>query len=156
MSNLLNDGKLEAVAFVIIDDGRLLLEKRRLDRPRDAGKTVVPAGMVEEYDFSPDSYYLENALKREFNEEFNPEFNDSGIENLSILRSQMIISLDYNTAGKDYLVHYFHVIPSSVPITSYEAAQLLWCPLTYASKITARDSDKKLIGHLLNGLYKFD
>jgi len=54
---------VDTVSFILIKDGKILVERRRMDRKNDPGAVVVPGGHVE----LGESH--EEALSRELNEE---------------------------------------------------------------------------------------
>ena len=54
---------VDTVAFILIKDGRVLVERRKMDRTNDPGTVVIPGGHVEPGETHHD------ALKRELREE---------------------------------------------------------------------------------------
>ena len=61
---------VDTVSFILIKDGKVLVERRRLDRVNDPGAVVVPGGHVE-----PGESHQE-ALKRELREELGLDGSD--------------------------------------------------------------------------------
>lgn len=61
---------VDTVAFILVRDGKILVEKRRMDKETDPGKVVIPGGHVE------DGETHEEALKRELLEELGVTCND--------------------------------------------------------------------------------
>ncbi len=61
---------VDTVAFILIKDGEVLVERRRLDKETDPGRVVIPGGHVE------DGETHEGALKRELLEELGVQCND--------------------------------------------------------------------------------
>jgi 8-oxo-dGTP diphosphatase len=60
---------VDTVAFILIRDGKVLVERRRLDRVNDPGAVVIPGGHVD-----PGETHLQ-ALRRELLEELGVEGN---------------------------------------------------------------------------------
>ena len=60
---------VDTVAFILIRDGKVLVERRRLDRVNDPGAVVIPGGHVEERE----THF--QALQRELKEELGVEGN---------------------------------------------------------------------------------
>jgi 8-oxo-dGTP diphosphatase len=61
---------VQTVSFILIKDGKVLVERRRMDRRNDPGAVVVPGGHVE----SGEGH--EDALRRELKEELGLEGSD--------------------------------------------------------------------------------
>lgn len=61
---------VDTVAFILIKDNKVLVERRRLDKETDPGAVVIPGGHVEEGESHID------ALKRELLEELGVTCND--------------------------------------------------------------------------------
>ena len=61
---------VDTVAFILIKDNRVLVERRRMDKETDPGAVVIPGGHVEEGET-----HIE-ALKRELLEELGVTCND--------------------------------------------------------------------------------
>ncbi len=60
----------DTVAFILVKDGKVLVERRRNDKETDPGVVVIPGGHVEEGETHVD------ALKRELMEELGVTCND--------------------------------------------------------------------------------
>ena len=61
---------VDTVAFILIREGRILVERRRMDRETDPGVVVIPGGHVEPWESH------EEALKRELSEELGVTCDD--------------------------------------------------------------------------------
>jgi mutator protein MutT len=61
---------VDTVAFILIKDNRVLVERRRMDKETDPGAVVIPGGHVE------DGETHIQALKRELLEELGVTCND--------------------------------------------------------------------------------
>ncbi len=59
----------ETVSFILIREGKILVERRRIDRVNDPGAVVVPGGHIE-----PGESHVD-AVKRELNEELGVKCN---------------------------------------------------------------------------------
>ena len=102
---------VECVSGILIDQGRVLVEKRRADDEADPGLVFLPGGHVELGES------LENALTRELKEEL-------GIQ----ARSIVPVGVRYHLAsdGETQRVHYFRVMDWSGKIKSLEAENVYW------------------------------
>ncbi len=101
----------ECVSGVLIDDGAVLVEKRRADDDADSGLILLPGGHVEVRES------LNRALEREMREELG-------------IRVEKIapISVRYYTAsnGERQRIHYFRIKDWKGKITSNEAESVYW------------------------------
>lgn len=61
---------VDTVAFILMKDGKILVEKRRLDKETDPGKVVIPGGHIE------DGESHKQALQRELYEELRITCNN--------------------------------------------------------------------------------
>lgn len=61
---------VDTVAFILMKEGKILVEKRRMDKETDPGKVVIPGGHIEAGETH------EDALKRELFEELGVTCND--------------------------------------------------------------------------------
>ena len=103
---------IDCVAFMLIENNKILAEKRTLNAPLDPGAISIPGGHV---DFGET---WEEALYREAKEELavalkNPQYLCSLLEKLSNL----------------YRIHYYAVRSWVGQIECHEAETLLWIPL---------------------------
>ena len=111
ISNNSRKGAVDCVSGILIDHGRVLVEKRRMDDESDPGLVFLPGGHVE----SGES--LQNALARELKEE------------LGIQVSEMVpVEIGYHAAsdGERQKVHYYRVMSWSGEIKSLEAEKVYW------------------------------
>ena len=58
---------VNTVALIVEEDGRLLVERRKLTKETDPGKVAIPGGHVE------GGESLEEACRRELHEELGPD-----------------------------------------------------------------------------------
>jgi len=82
---------VDAVAFILHRDGRVLVEKRKSTKETDPGRTAIPGGHVE------DGESLEEACKRELKEELGLECGDF----------KFITTLLHEKDREDQMVHYY-------------------------------------------------
>ena len=102
---------VDCVSGILIDKGRVLVERRRSDDAGDPGLVVLPGGHVEPGE------PLKHAIAREMGEE------------LGITPNRMIpVSVAYHVAsdGERQRVHYFHVRDWTGKIESKEAELVYW------------------------------
>ena len=74
---------VQTVSFILIKDGKVLVERRRLDRRNDPGAVVIPGGHVE-----PGESHIE-ALRRELKEELGLEGSARAVVCFVSLRSSI-------------------------------------------------------------------
>ncbi len=102
---------VDTVAGVLLRNGRVLVEKRRMDDPADPGLIVVPGGHVEPGET------LEAALKREMWEELG----------VRIWRMMPVVKRLYTASdGERQRIHYFHVTSWQGRIRAREAERVFW------------------------------
>ena len=101
----------ECVSGVLIDDGAVLVEKRRADDDADPGLVLLPGGHVEVGES------LDRALKREMREELGIR-----VEKITPIRVR------YYTAsnGERQRIHYLHIRDWKGKIRSNEAESVYW------------------------------
>jgi len=102
---------VDVVAGILMERGRVLVEKRRADDEADPGFVEIPGGHVD-----PDES-LEEALRREMREELGIE-----IEKVRLVQK----SLATATNGERQRIHYFHVEKWNGRIRSTEAERVYW------------------------------
>lgn len=105
----------ECVAFILIDDGKVLLEQRVPNERRGSGLLNIPGGHIE----TGESHVT--ALTREINEELNVE-----------LKSQQFLCSLYYPATELQLIHYYVVTKWSGIIQPLEAEAVHWHEITDA------------------------
>lgn len=128
---------IECVGFILIRDGKVLLEKRRKDKPVDAGKIAIPKGHME-----PGESELE-AVKREMMEEL-------GVS----LAGQHYVCSVVNLAEEHQRLHYYWVSEWQGDIQCHEAESVGWYPVSdhpieVASDSVALSECLRLYGRLL-------
>jgi len=106
---LLNQPVAECVSFMLIRDGQILLEKRRLDKKGDPGKIAIPGGHIE-----PGETH-QQALVRELKEELN----------LTAREFIHLCSL-YHPTHELQLLHYYVVEQWQGDMQVNEAETMLW------------------------------
>ena len=107
------EGLRECVACLLIADGNVLAERRRLTKTLAPGAVAIPGGHMEAGE-EP-----EEALRREMQEELGVVPGDLRYVCTLLHRSEELRRL-----------HYFVVTEWEGTITNHEAAALLWLPLT--------------------------
>ena len=103
----------DVVAGILMEKGKFLVEKRRVDDEADPGYIEIPGGHVD-----PDET-LEDALRREMKEELGIE-----VESARLVQK----SLATATNGERMRIHYFHVEKWNGRIGSKEAERVYWEP----------------------------
>ena len=105
----------ECVAFLLIASGKILLEKRSMQKKSDPGLMAIPGGHIEEGESR------EQALIREMEEELcvRPE-------NYWYLCSR------HHPAEKLQLIHYYVVSRWSGELIAREADEIAWHPVPQA------------------------
>lgn len=124
-------GAVECVGGILIDRGRVLVEKRRKDDDADPGLVLLPGGHIE----SGESF--RNALARELKEE------------LGIHATNMIpVGVRYHVAsdGERQRVHYFRVVKWSGRIKSLEAEEVYW---ESESDSLGNNAERRIVSNLL-------
>ena len=121
----------DLVAGILLDKGRFLVEKRRLDKEADPGYVEIPGGHVE-----PGETF-EEALRREMMEELG----------IKVEKARMIgKALATATNGERGRIHYFHIEKWRGRIQSNEAERVYWESEVSKLSITP---DRKAIRNLL-------
>ncbi|KIE22081.1 NTP pyrophosphohydrolase [Vibrio sinaloensis] len=105
----------ECVSFMLIDNNRVLLEKRSETRETDAGIVNIPGGHMEGGESQ------RQALIREMDEELN----------VSPESYQHLCSL-YHPTRELQLIHYYVVDRWTGDISAQEAESVHWYPLSSA------------------------
>ena len=102
---------VECVSGILIEKGRVLVEKRRDDDEADPGFVLLPGGHVETRES------LKRGLAREMEEELGIR-----VENLTP------VGIQHHTAsdGERQRIHYFHIKDWKGRITSKEAESVYW------------------------------
>ena len=102
---------VECVSGVLIENGKVLVEKRRKDDSADPGFVLLPGGHVE----SRES--LKRALVREMEEELGIAVK---------IAIPVLVRYHVATDGERQRVHYFHVRDWAGEIKSNEAEKVYW------------------------------
>ena len=108
----------ECVACLLIADGSVLAERRRLTKTLAPGAVAIPGGHMEAGE-EP-----EEALRREVQEEL-------GV----VPRDPRYVCRLLHRAEELRRLHYFAVTEWEGTLTNHEAAALLWLPLTALERL---------------------
>lgn len=105
---------VECVSFMLVRDGQVLVERRKLTKPVDPGAIAIPGGHMENGESQ------EETLVREMQEELA----------VVPLEYGYICSLLHKDSNQEVeQIHYFAVEAWQGAIENHEAAELLWIPL---------------------------
>ena len=106
----------ECVSFILIEEGKVLLEKRREDKEIDPGLIMIPGGHLE------DKESEEQALERELREELG----------VTSLQTDYVCTLIHPTTEIQKL-HYYLIREWEGEIVPLEAESLFWHNITDVS-----------------------
>ncbi len=127
----------ECVSFLLVDNGKILLEKRAQNKETDPGLIAIPGGHIE-----VDETQRE-ALKRELEEELD----------VTVKSSSYLCSLYHPTEIELQLLHYYLVTDWEGEITALEAESVDWYSIELAPLATDADrlalSEYTRISHYL-------
>lgn len=102
--------QVDVVALLLYKNGKILVEKRKLNRRNDPGKTVIPGGHVEQGE------PLKKACQRELKEEL-------GIE---CRKFNFIIKLLHHATIEDQMTYYFSCEGWKGKPIVHEAEKIFW------------------------------
>lgn len=102
--------QVDVVALLLYKNGKILVEKRKLERRNDPGKTVIPGGHVEKDES------LQKACQRELKEEL-------GLECQSF---NFIIKLLHHATVEDQMTYYFSCEKWKGKPKNHEAEKIFW------------------------------
>lgn len=105
----------ECVSFLLVDSGRVLLEKRSLSKETDPGAIAIPGGHVERGESRV------QALIRELKEELD----------ITLTSHQYLCSL-YHPTSELQLIHYNVIDSWQGDIQVFEADEVAWHPIASA------------------------
>ena len=108
----------ECVSFILIDNGKVLLEKRRDDREIDPGLIMIPGGHIENGETE------QQALERELLEELG----------VKATRTDYVCTL-IHTTREIQKIHYSLISTWQGEIKTFEAESLFWHPITDANRL---------------------
>ncbi len=124
----------ECVSGVLIDDGAVLVEKRRADDDADPGLVLLPGGHVEVGES------LDRALKREMREELGVR-----VENVAPIRVRYYKASN----GERQRIHYFRIKDWKGKIRSNEAESVYWeSEINHLSDVIERKIVVKLLSQV--------
>ncbi len=120
------------VSFLLVDNGRVLLESRRLDKPSDPGGIAIPGGHMEAAETPLQT------LHREMHEELG----------VTALEAWFLCTLHHPTSIELQRIHYYVVPAWQGRITAHEAASVNFYPLSAPLPLTV-ESDTVAVGEYL-------
>ncbi len=124
----------EAVAFLLVKDGKFLAEKRRMDKEAYPGMLAVPGGRMEIGET------MEDTLIREMREELS----------VTPLVYEYFSSIEDPDVYGGLMIHYYWVSSWEGDIRSQEAEEVLWVPLLDHNNIEVL-IDKEAVKKFLDG-----
>ncbi len=117
---------VEGIAFIILKDGKVLVEKRKMDKKVDPGQIIIPGGHIEKGE-TP----LE-ACKRELKEEL-------GIE---CKRIDFVVRLQYIHPAEKQNINYYLCRDIIGEIETLEAEEVFWIdPVSEKSVLSTETND---------------
>ncbi|NOI29255.1 NUDIX domain-containing protein [Vibrio coralliilyticus] len=116
----------ECVSFLLVDNNRILLEKRSIHKASDPGLTCIPGGHIEDGETQP------QALCRELKEELDLTANNY----------HYLCSL-YHPTSELQLLHYYVVTEWQGEVKALEAESVSWEKLE--SDSVSIEADKRAI-----------
>lgn len=134
----------ECVTFFLIKDDKVLIEKRRDDKPLDPGLIAIPGGHVEKGET------FEQALKREVLEELGLKVTSFNYV-CSLFHYAKVKSSDLKIEEVQR-IHYYLINEWEGEIQSLEAASLEWLPISEIDAIDV-EADRVAMGELQRYLY---
>jgi 8-oxo-dGTP diphosphatase len=122
----------EGISFMLIKEGRLLVEKRKQTKHIDPGAVTIPGGFVEPGE-TP-----EQATRRECKEELGVSFAEM----------DYVCTLLYQIPWGLTKIHYFAVAAWQGELETNEAEALLWIPLTEPGRLDV-EVDRVALGEYM-------
>jgi len=107
----------ECISFILIQDGSVLLEKRRSDKEFDPAMVMIPGGHMEEGEDQLDT------LARELEEELNIIADSAGYV------CSLIHTAESDTEQEVQRLHYYLVTEWRGDIEAQEAESVFWQPI---------------------------
>ncbi|MEK6902619.1 MAG: NUDIX domain-containing protein [archaeon] len=121
---------IECVAFLLVKNNKMLIEKRKMSKKVDPGKFVIPGGGIEKGET------IEESLLREVKEELT----------VRPIQYHFLVTLPYQSSGLKFNLHYFLVTEWTGKITSNEAESVHWRPIIGSS--LDLEIDRKVLRYL--------
>lgn len=115
----------ECVSFILIQDGAVLVEKRRYDKEFDPSLLMVPGGHMEEGEDQLDT------LARELEEELNVEAQSAGYV------CSLVHTAESDSESEVQRLHYYLVSDWQGDIEALEAEAVYWLSLDELSQLDA-------------------
>ncbi|WP_420589515.1 NUDIX domain-containing protein [Bacterioplanoides sp.] len=115
----------ECVSFILIQDGAVLVEKRRDDKEFDPSLLMVPGGHMEEGEDQLDT------LARELEEELNVEAQSAGYV------CSLVHTAESDSESEVQRLHYYLVSDWQGDIEALEAEAVYWLSLDELSQLDA-------------------
>lgn len=129
----------ECVSFLLVSEGKILLEKRRLDKPSDPGLVAIPGGHME-----PGETELQ-AVKREVVEELG----------VNISGPLVYLCTLFHYTAEVQKIHYYLIENWEGELQSLEAESVFWIDLYLsASEEIDIPADKVALAEL-SRLYQY-
>ncbi len=123
------------VALIVYKQGKILVEKRKLERENDPGKIVIPGGHVEQDES------FKKTCKRELKEEL-------GIE---CRKFKFIIKLLHHATTEDQMTYYFSCERWKGKPINHEAEKIFWVGLKQLYLLNL-DKDRKAVKKFFKSL----
>ena len=127
----MNKKIIPSVAFILLKDNKILVEKRKITKSSFPGKIAIPSGGIEKGETS------EQALWRETKEEFDIKVTDYAYIGKYFLEYKEV----------DFDTYYYVVTKWTGEIQNKEAEELVWLNKNNTTKLGI-DTDVKAIRQL--------
>lgn len=102
--------QVDVIALLLYKNGKILVEKRKLERRNDPGKNVIPGGHVEKGEF------LKKACQRELKEELG----------IVCRKFKFITKLLHHATVEKQMTYYFSCEEWKGKPTNHEAEKIFW------------------------------
>lgn len=125
--------QVDVVALLLYKNGKILVEKRKLERRNDPGKTVIPGGHIEKGES------FEKACERELKEELG----------IGCQKFKFIIKLLHHATIEDQMTYYFSCEKWKGKPANHEAENIFWIGLKQLHLLDL-DEDRKVAKKFFN------
>jgi 8-oxo-dGTP diphosphatase len=117
---------VEGIAFIILKDGKVLVEKRKMNKKVDPGRIIIPGGHVEEGENALD------ACKKELKEELG----------IQCKRIDFVVRLPYIHPVEKQNINYYLCRDIIGKIETNEAEEVFWInPVTEKNVLSTDTND---------------